>query len=273
MSKWSLVSLIALVGCAKPMVPTAPEVQAPPVVVTTPALNAEAVAGIDHPVLQGLLHSHWETTMANAPTWATALGDSRYNALLSDGSPAASERHKTERAAFLSRARAIDVASLNDSERTTLELFIEDLSYDTASEVCRFEQWSISPRGNPSVSYNDLADTHPLDTVQNGLDFTTRLSQLPSVVDDDIAQLRLGLADGWVVNADTAALVVEQVERQLASADEEWALALVRGTTEFSDVDNDAFDARVLAAMGPFRAALETYLAFLKAEVLSLIHI
>ncbi len=268
MSMWSLVSLIALVGCAKPMTVETPFVEAPPISVAAPALNVDAVAGIDSPVLQRLLSDHWETTMVNAPTWATALGDTRYNDKLGDGSPAASARYTAERAAFLVRARAIDASALNSVDRTTLELFIDDLAFDTASEVCRFEQWSISPRGNPSVSYNDLADTHPLETVQNGLDFTARLGQLPGVVDDDIAQLRLGLAEGWVVNADTAALVVEQVERQLASADEEWALALVRGTTSFDDADNAAFDARVLDAIGPFRAALQTYLAFLKAEVL-----
>lgn len=267
MSKWSFISLIALVGCVKTVPVETPAVVTPPVV-TEPVLNADAVAGIDDPVLQGLLHSHWETTMANAPTWATALGDARYNALLGDGSPAASERHKTERAAFLSRARAIDSATLSESDRTTLELFIDELAYDTASEVCRFEQWSISPRSNPSVSYNSLADTHPLLTVQDGLDYTARLDQLPRVVTDDIAQLRLGLADGWVANADTVALVIEQVDRQLEAPDEEWAVALVRGTTAFEDADNTAFDARVLQAITPFRTALQAYSTFLKDEVL-----
>ena len=45
-------------------------------------LNAEAVAGVTDPRLQQILHDHWEDAMSRSPTWATQLGDRRFDGKL-----------------------------------------------------------------------------------------------------------------------------------------------------------------------------------------------
>jgi len=257
----SFVLSTTVPGCAKQVVLEAPEP-------TPPTLNAEAVAGISDPQLAQLLSDHWEWTMRTYPTWATALGDARYHHLLGDASPAANEAARADRDGYLARAHALDRDALSAGDRTTLDLFMEDLTYSQQSDVCRFEQWSISPRGNPAMAMNALADTHPLTTQAEADALLARFAQLPKVVAQDTANLRLGLAAGWVANADTLSLVVEQIGGQLDTPLQDWALAAVRGTSSLDDSAAAAFDAAVIPALQPFHDALIPYLAFLQDELL-----
>ncbi|MEM9488527.1 MAG: hypothetical protein AAGC55_05255, partial [Myxococcota bacterium] len=61
-------------------------------------LLAEATTGISNPALAALLREHWEWWMKSQPTWATTLGDRRYDDRIPDRSPAGLERERaTER--------------------------------------------------------------------------------------------------------------------------------------------------------------------------------
>jgi len=42
-------------------------------------LAGDAVAGITDPTLTGIVAEHWEYMMRWTPTWATTLGDHRYD--------------------------------------------------------------------------------------------------------------------------------------------------------------------------------------------------
>ncbi|HWU89655.1 MAG TPA: hypothetical protein VN253_20475, partial [Kofleriaceae bacterium] len=42
-------------------------------------LAADAVAGVADPALRTVIADHWEYWMRWAPTWATTLGDHRYD--------------------------------------------------------------------------------------------------------------------------------------------------------------------------------------------------
>ena len=62
--------------------------------------------------LQQLFDDHWEWTLREAPTFASHLGDLRYNHLWPDASlPAHSNVFTKTNKAFLDRARKIDAAA------------------------------------------------------------------------------------------------------------------------------------------------------------------
>ena len=75
-------------------------------------LAAEAVAGVDDPALRALLAEHWEWQMVWAPTFASTLGDHRFDDKLAPNDAASIARYEAEQRDFLARARALDGAKL-----------------------------------------------------------------------------------------------------------------------------------------------------------------
>ena len=128
-----LFVLLALGGCVRSAPvsnPLAEEEPAP-----EPSLNDEAVVGVEHPALRALLSDHWEHTMARSPSWATMLGDRRFDDQLPDASAAASAASTEAARDFLARAQDIVPSELSAAERTTLALFIEELQADPHREM------------------------------------------------------------------------------------------------------------------------------------------
>src|SRR5512139_4022435 len=74
LARWVIVAACAA-ACGAPAKNPAP---APSSSLPSP-LAAEAVAGVSDPALRAVLADHWEHQMRWAPTWATTLGDHRYD--------------------------------------------------------------------------------------------------------------------------------------------------------------------------------------------------
>ena len=70
-------------------------------------LAADAVAGITDTTLKGIVADHWEYMMKWAPTWATTLGDHRYDDKLAPRDGEAIEEMIAERKALLGQLAAI----------------------------------------------------------------------------------------------------------------------------------------------------------------------
>ena len=66
-----------------------------------------ATTGVTDESLALLLLDHWEATMRRYPTWATRLGDHRYDDLLADHSAAALAEARDQERGFRDRARGI----------------------------------------------------------------------------------------------------------------------------------------------------------------------
>src|SRR5437870_2408008 len=64
-------------------------------------LAADAVAGVTDPALRAVIADHWEYMMRWSPTWATTLGDHRYDDHLAPRDVASIERSQHERDAIL----------------------------------------------------------------------------------------------------------------------------------------------------------------------------
>jgi len=207
-------------GCAlRPVAPTDVGVSA-----TEVALNEEAVTGVDDPLLQVLLHDHWEHQMQASPLWATMLGDHRFDDRVSDGSAVAVVENRMVRDGFLARAEALpDPESVSD--QGTLDLFIFDLEVHQRTDVCEFYQWSLSARNNALVSWNYLAELHSVDSPADGDNLIARYRGISTAIDNEIATLRLGLENGRVANRVSVQKVFNQLQTNNAEPISQWPLA------------------------------------------------
>ena len=248
--RWMIAATLALVACggAPRTNPTMPDRGPSP-------LAAEAVAGVTDPALRDLLADHWEWLMRWAPTWATRLGDHRYDDQLPRRGKPWIEQFGRERAALLERARAIDPAGLDAKDRVTLALFEGELAADVAAEVCHDEQWSISVMSNPFAELSDVVRHHKVETPEDGANLVARLRQGPTLIADTIANLRDGLAAGRVAAAEAVRRTIAQLDGELARPTAEWAM-------------NEPGGAELADAVEALRPAIQELREFLEGEVL-----
>lgn len=233
-------------------------------------MNTEATRGVTDPALQALLSDHWERTMARSPTWATSLGDHRYDDQLGDYSPEAEVADAAANAAFLARARAIPAAGLSPADQLTLALFVDELEQARASEICHSSWWGLSARSNPLSVSSDLAELQPLDTLAQARSLVARVRQVPEMTRQWERTLRLGIEHGYTPSAASTRLVLEQLRAELAKPDADWALGalLADDHAGWPTADREGFRTDLARGIAGVRAALAAFATFLEADLL-----
>jgi uncharacterized protein (DUF885 family) len=223
MRSLSLLPILVLTACPKatPEPAAAPTPSAASEAEYQPPNHAEGVANV---ALAGLLQGHWEAVMEASPTWASHLGDPRYDDRISDASEQAALAWQAREDDWLNQALGISMEGLNEADQLTLALFRIARRQSLAEQACRFRHWSILPRGNVLSLANGLSEDLALDTPLDGANLLARYRALPAHIDDVIAGLRLGLADDLAANAHSVSLVVEQLDSQLDAPVETWPM-------------------------------------------------
>jgi uncharacterized protein (DUF885 family) len=194
-------------------------------------LAADAVAGITDSSLRGVVADHWEFAMRWAPTWATTLGDHRFDDKLAPRDAASVEAMNAERDALLARMVAIDPATLGEVDRVTYEELRGRLEAEHALAICKTHEWVIDSSGGSllgELSY--LVESHTVTKPKDAENLIARLKQGPKMIDDTIANLQLGLASGRVSSAEKIRRVIEQLDAELAKGVDGWAMATPKWT-------------------------------------------
>lgn len=249
----------------------APKVDAPPAMVEEVQVDDVAAAGVRAPALRKVLTEYWDARMERFPEWATQLGDHRFDDRLFDPSDAARSRWLAREQEWASRVAVLPDAMLDDRDRVTRDLLLLSLRTDLATSVCRLHEWSLSARANALVDANALADDALVDTPAAGAALLARLRALPASIDAQITNLRAGLAAGRVANADSLKLVVEQLDRELASAVADSPLVKPAGRAGqgWTDAERATFAADLQAAVtDAIRPALARYRDVVRDELL-----
>ena len=234
-----------------------------------PPVRPAASAGVADSRLAALLEAHWEFTVASSPTWATQLGDHRFDAQIEDNSKGARARRVAQNEGFL--ARATRLKSLGENDALTRDVLVTQLRDGLAVEACRFADWSFSARTNAFTFAADLGREHPLPDGPAVAALVSRYRALPRYIDTEVANLQRGLDTGRVANRVSVEKVIAMVDVELALPTEKQALLaplrdphLHLSAVQETDLQGD------LAAevAGPVRQALIRYRDFLKQKVL-----
>ena len=184
-----------------------------------------------------------------------------------DRSPAGIAALQRQTDAFLADLRRIDPARLTTPQRrSTHAALLEWLEADQQGRVCKFELWSVSHMGGGwhSSLLAGVAANQPVETAEERADAIARWSALPAFIDQEIANARLGLSQGYSAPKSVVRRVIRQIEG-IVSAQPETLPFFAPATRAEDPGFRDNF--RMVLA-GPVNAAFRRYLDFLRNEYL-----
>ncbi len=157
---------------------------------------------------------YWESVLRHAPTFATYLGDFRYNDRLADLSEAGRAERRKDAEGFLARLSKIDRAALGESDRVTADILKLQLEQSLEDEKHKFWQWEVDQMGGPQADFPQLMNFHPL-ADEAGL--TSRFRAFPKYIDQYLENLRAGVLEGRIAMREAVERVIGQLKSMLAT--------------------------------------------------------
>jgi len=162
--------------------------------------------------LARLFTYHQEYSMFHYPEWATYEGDHRYDDRLTDVSEqGVNKRFQTHRQA-LSLLEKIPYQSLSSENRLNHALFRTLLTDALAAEPFQFHLTPLNQQSGLHLGFPQIIESQPLNTAADYPKYFARLRGFEQQVQDEIANLRQGLAKKRIMPR----FIVEQVLEQIA---------------------------------------------------------
>ncbi len=182
---------------------------ATPTAQATPGPSADAITKAR---LERIFSEYWEKNLESSPTWATYLGDHRWNDRLADESADAYHAWTALCHAYLRRSQDIDAERLSAEDRLSKRLFERSLTQRI--EEARFEPFllAISQQDGIHIGFPQIVHSHPFRRADDYWNYAARLTAFGRSVEQTIAKLEQGIEKGIVPPRVTVAKVVPQIE-------------------------------------------------------------
>jgi uncharacterized protein (DUF885 family) len=162
-----------------------------------------------------LLDSEWEYRMEHSPTWASTLGDRRWNDRWDDLSLEAIQRDHLHSLDVIARLRAIERNQLSMRDQLNHDLFQKD--YEVGLEEYSLHAYLIpfnSQREGIQTSAQ-LADALPFVTLKDYEDWLARLHSFPVCLEQTTEVLREGIRQKMVLSREVLQRVPGQLDKQI----------------------------------------------------------
>lgn len=176
--------------------------------------EGSVLAGDESPRLHALFDREWDWAMEQSPTWASGLGDRRWNDRWADMSPGAQKARVDHRRQILRDLDGIDRTRLPPADQLNYDLFHR--RYE--DEIREFELgWDFLPlnqRGGIQTE-NELADQLRFETVRDYEDYIARLQSFGPYTDQTIELMREGIRRGIVHPKIIMQRVPGQIDKQI----------------------------------------------------------
>ncbi len=186
------------------------------------ALVLFAAAAAETP--SAIFDDYWKTTLEEDPFSATASGVDDYNDRVPAVAPADQDRRLGQAKAFMARLDALGAAPLSEEDRLNAALLRFILKHDIA--LAAFRPWRI-PFLSDSGFHNSMSYVVASTTFRTESDYEAylkRLAALPAYIDQNIENMRAGLADGFVQPKEIMTGVLPSFEAQAAPAPDDHPL-------------------------------------------------
>jgi uncharacterized protein (DUF885 family) len=236
-----------------------------------PRGSSAAGAGQGSCILAQICDEYWEGTLRASPTFATSIGDRRFDAQLEDISPAGTDRERKRLEGVMARVRTVQEAGLNPADRITRSALIVELENGLARISCHSEDWVVDPLGGPQVSLLNLPDITVITTVKHASDYVLRCRAMGLYIDQHRANLERGLIAGRVAAVDQVRKVIAALDALLAQPPGEWALCTPLATRheDWPAAAAQTFRTDLIVAVdGAVKPAFTRYRDFLRDRVL-----
>lgn len=164
--------------------------------------------------LSKLFEDEWEYTLRESPTFASHLGDKRYNDRWPDSSIPGMQKRHDHQVSLLKRLQEFDEAALSTTDRLNYRLFRRQVEVDLAEFPF---QWHLVPLDHRHgiQNENSLADSLSFATVKDYEDWIARLQSFPAYTDQTIAVMRAGIAAGMVQPQIVMRRLPSQIKKQV----------------------------------------------------------
>jgi len=192
-----------------------------------------------------LLDEEWEYNLRENPTFASTLGDRRWNDQWGDRSLAAIESDFEHAGDLLKRLDAIDPASLSEANRLNYTLFRKDAENDVAEHAYKLYLLPVNHQEGIQTS-NELADSLRFATVKDYEDWIGRLRSFPVYMSQTIALMHAGMDAKVMLPKVIMQRVPDQIAAQIVKDPQE--SPFYAPFERFPDSISDADKARLSAA-------------------------
>ena len=222
---------LALLVTAALLLPHALYAQASP----TPAAGNAATKA-----LHALFDAEWDYAMEQNPTWASSLGDRRWNDKWEDLSLDAIRKREDHAREALSKLGKIDRAKLSPADQLNYDLFKKDYETDIAGFKYRMYLLPINQRGGIQTA-DELGEQLRFETVKDYEDWIARLRALPTLMDQTIALMREGVTSRVLWQRIVIERVPAQIDKQIVPDPEESAFfkPLTKFPNEITTADRE----------------------------------
>ena len=145
--------------------------------------------------LRDALQAEWEYTLRTFPEFATYVGDTRYNDRLGDYSPEAIAKNLEHAKQQLKLFEVIDTAGFPEDETLNRQLMVRSLTEDV--EGAQFTDWQmpVDQFNGAHLSYASMPRQMPFASLKDYDNYIARLHQLPRVLDQVTANMKLGMSN------------------------------------------------------------------------------
>ncbi len=170
--------------------------------------------------LNQIFDSYWEFRLKSDPTFATYLGDHRYDDKLPDYSETAYLADLDTLKNYLAQSEKINPQDLSETDRVSLLIFQKIIRDGLEGAKFKSYVFPISQQNGPQVDFPQLISYHPFKTQPDYQNYVTRLNAFPKQIDDIIANMQKGLAEGLLPAQVNIEKAVPQIKAQIVAKPE-----------------------------------------------------
>jgi uncharacterized protein (DUF885 family) len=145
-----------------------------------------------------LLDAYYDLICQTDPVGASTRGDLRFNDRLADFSPEALLSQRSDASRLLTQVRALDRSALRGEDLIDADLLEYTLDLSERGAKYLTEQMPINALEGPHISLPQMYLQLPLATEQHLADYVTRLEKIPTLIDQQIVNMRAGMKAGRV---------------------------------------------------------------------------
>lgn len=155
--------------------------------------------------------SYWEDRLKRFPTYATQIGDHRYDDRLADLSSEAVNDWTRAQKGYLKQLERIDEQSLDRGERLSALILKRQLADSLLSASCELHLMPLNHQSGLHLQFPLLLVSHPFETYDDYRNYIARLHAFAPQVDQVIANCVTGMNRGMV----SPRVIIEKVVPQL----------------------------------------------------------
>jgi uncharacterized protein (DUF885 family) len=166
--------------------------------------------------LHELFAAEWDYQLEQYPTWASRLGDRRWNDRWGDRSLDAVDKQHSHHIEVLTKLRAIKREDLSPSDRTNYDLFQKDYENEVEGHQYRWHLIPLNQLGGVQTA-DELAHALRFETLKDYADWLARLHALPAYIEETTALMREGIKQQIMLPKIVLERIPTQIDHQIVS--------------------------------------------------------